>query len=51
MNQLTQISGLLPIMPEIVLAIGAMLLLMARCAQGENSGDVVNGLCIGVLWC
>ena len=49
MNQLTHISALLPILPEIVLAIGAMVLLMAGVAQGENSGDVVNGLCIGVL--
>ena len=49
MNQLTQISGLLPILPEIVLAIGVMVLLMIGVTLGERSAPTVNGLAIIVL--
>jgi NADH-quinone oxidoreductase subunit N len=49
MNELTHISALLPISPEIVLAAGAMLMLMVGVTFGEKSGDVVNGLCLAVL--
>ena len=49
MNEVTHISALLPILPEIVLALGAMLMLMLGVIYGERSGDVVNGLCLGVL--
>jgi NADH-quinone oxidoreductase subunit N len=51
MNQLTQINGLLPILPEIVLACGAMLLLMVGVSivQSERSSSIVNGWCIGLL--
>jgi NADH-quinone oxidoreductase subunit N len=49
MNELTQIPALLPVLPEIVLALGAMLMLMVGVTMGENSGDAVNGLCVGVL--
>jgi NADH-quinone oxidoreductase subunit N len=49
MNQLTQISGLLPILPEIVLAVGVMVLLMIGVALGERSAPTVNGLAIIVL--
>ncbi len=49
MNEVTHISALLPIVPEIVLALGAMLMLMLGVTYGERSGDVVNGLCLGVL--
>ncbi len=49
MNEVTQLSGLYPMLPEIVLAIGALLMLMVGVAQGEHSSSVVNGLCVGVL--
>ena len=49
MNQLTQISGLLPILPEIVLAVGVMVLLMIGVTLGERSAPTVNGLAIIVL--
>jgi NADH-quinone oxidoreductase subunit N len=49
MNDITQLSGVYPMLPEIVLAIGAMLMLMVGVAQGEHSSSVVNGLCVGVL--
>jgi NADH-quinone oxidoreductase subunit N len=49
MNQLTNIQDLLPVLPEIVLACGAMLMLMLGVFAGERSAAVVNGLCIGVL--
>ena len=37
------IHGLLPILPEIVLALGAMVLLMVGAAAGERSAAAVNG--------
>jgi len=51
MNQLTQLHGLLPILPEIVLGGGAMLMLMVGVSvhQGERSSSIVNGWCVGVL--
>jgi NADH-quinone oxidoreductase subunit N len=49
MSDVTQLSGIYPMLPEIVLAIGAMLMLMVGVAQGEHSSSVVNGLCVGVL--
>jgi NADH-quinone oxidoreductase subunit N len=45
----TQSQGLMPILPEIVLALGAMILLMAGAAAGERSAAVVNGLSVIVL--
>jgi NADH-quinone oxidoreductase subunit N len=49
MNQLTTWSGYLPFLPEIVLALGAMLMLMAGVLFGERSGRVVNSWCVLVL--
>ena len=45
----TQSQGLMPILPEIVLALGAMILLMAGAAAGERSAAAVNGLSVVVL--
>ena len=49
MNQLTDIYALLPIWPELLLACGAMLLLMIGVYSGEGSARFVNGLCIVLL--
>jgi len=50
MNQLTQLQGLLPMLPEAVLAFGAMLLLMIGVsAQTERGSAIVNGFCIAVM--
>jgi len=49
MSQLTQIQGLLPVLPEIVLALGAMLLLMFGALAGERSAPIVNGWSVGLL--
>jgi NADH-quinone oxidoreductase subunit N len=49
MNHMPQMSDLLPVMPEIVLAIGAMLLLLIGVALGERSSGLVNGLCVLVM--
>ena len=48
---MTQISGLLPMLPELVLACGAMLMLMVGVSvyQSERSAAIVNGFCVGVL--
>ncbi len=49
MNTLTQLSSFAPVLPEIVLAGGAMLMLMAGVMIGEKSAALVNGMSIGVL--
>jgi len=51
MNSLTQIQALLPILPEIVLASGAMLLLMVGVSipWSERSSAIVNSWCIAML--
>ena len=49
MNELTNWSGYLPVLPEIVLALGAMLMLMAGVVFGERSGRMVNAWCVLVL--
>jgi len=49
MNQLTNIHDLLPVLPEIVLACGAMFVLMVGAFAGEGSGRGVNGLCVAIL--
>jgi NADH-quinone oxidoreductase subunit N len=45
----TQSQGLMPIVPELILALGAMILLMAGAAAGERSAAAVNGLSVLVL--
>jgi NADH-quinone oxidoreductase subunit N len=51
MNQSMQWQALLPILPEAVLAGGAMLMLMVGVGahQSERSARIVNGFCVGVL--
>ena len=49
MNTITSINALQPIFPEIVLAIGAMALLMLAAFAGERSARFVNTLCILLL--
>ena len=51
MNQLMHLQGYLPILPEAVLAIGAMLMLMVGVGayQSERSSGIVNGFCVAVL--
>jgi len=51
MNQLTQMSGYLPILPEMVLAVGAMLMLLIGVGayQSARSASIVNGFCVAVL--
>ncbi|HET7847634.1 MAG TPA: NADH-quinone oxidoreductase subunit NuoN, partial [Pseudolabrys sp.] len=49
MNETTQLSGLLPVLPEIALAIGAMLMLMLGVIIGEHSARLVNGVSILIL--
>jgi len=49
MNELTTLHGLMPIMPELVLAIGAMVLLMIGTAGSERNSGFVNGLAVLVL--
>jgi NADH-quinone oxidoreductase subunit N len=51
MNQLTQISDLWPVLPEIAMACGAMVMLMVGVGiyQSEHSARIVNGFCIAVL--
>ncbi|HZL29565.1 MAG TPA: NADH-quinone oxidoreductase subunit NuoN [Pseudolabrys sp.] len=49
MSQLTDIHVLIPILPEIVLGCGAMILLMLGVYAGEGSARFVNGLCIVLI--
>jgi NADH-quinone oxidoreductase subunit N len=49
MNQVTHLQDLMPILPEIILACGAMVVLMGGVFGGERSAPSVNGWCIGVL--
>ena len=49
MTELTHVGNLWPLLPEILLGIGAMVMLMAGVMSGERSGPAVNGWCIGLL--
>jgi NADH-quinone oxidoreductase subunit N len=49
MNQLTTIQDFMPVMPELVLAVGAMLLLMVGAYAGEGSARFVNALSIVLI--
>ncbi len=40
---------LLPVLPEIVLAVGAMVLLMLGAYRGQGTTGLVNGLAVGLL--
>jgi len=49
MNHVTSIQAMIPVLPEIVLALGAMAMLMIGVGLGERTSGVINGICIGVL--
>jgi NADH-quinone oxidoreductase subunit N len=49
MTDLAHVGNLWPLLPEIVLGSGAMLILMFGVMGGERSGPAVNGWCIGLL--
>jgi len=51
MNELMNMQGVMPILPEAVLAVGALVMLMAGVGayQSERSARIVNGFCFAVL--
>ncbi|MEJ2379307.1 MAG: NADH-quinone oxidoreductase subunit N, partial [Pseudolabrys sp.] len=49
MTALTYFHGLLPMLPEFILALGAMVLLLIGAAAGEGSARLVNVLAILVM--
>jgi NADH-quinone oxidoreductase subunit N len=49
MNDLAAFSAMLPALPEIVLALGAMTLLMIGAFRGEETAEAINWLAIGLL--
>jgi NADH-quinone oxidoreductase subunit N len=49
MNETVEIPALLPALPEIVLAVGAMVLLMFGAFRGERSATTVNVAAIALL--
>jgi NADH-quinone oxidoreductase subunit N len=49
MNQFSALHDLMPLLPELVLACGAMLMLMLGAFVGERSAAMVNGWCVAVL--
>src|SRR5947208_1919422 len=49
MNDAAELPTLLPVLPEIVLALGAMALLMLGAFRGERSAVMVNWLAIALL--
>ncbi len=46
---LTQLPDLMPVLPELLLAIGALILLMVGVFGGERSTPVVTGMSVAVL--
>jgi len=51
MNPMMQLQSYAPVLPEAVLAIGALVMLMGGVgvAQSERSSRIVNGFCVAVL--
>src|SRR6476646_133643 len=49
MSSLPALQDLMPMLPELVLACGAMLMLMIGVILGERSAAMVNGWCVIVL--
>src|SRR5258705_13147148 len=49
MNEASEFRDLLPALPEIVLAVGAMVLLMLSAFRGERSAGALNWLAILLL--
>ena len=51
MNQVMNMHGIMPVLPEAILAVGALVMLMVGVGleQNERSARIVNGLCFVVL--
>ena len=51
MTPFLPIPGLMPLLPEAILAVGAMVMLMAGVIafQSERSSRIINGFCIAIL--
>jgi NADH-quinone oxidoreductase subunit N len=49
MNEITTLQGLWPVLPELVLAAGAMVMLMLGISIRDSEGAVVNGLSAALL--
>ncbi len=49
MTQIPALQELMPFLPELVLACGAMLMLMAGVMAGERSSAIVNGWCVIIV--
>src|SRR5215469_11894431 len=49
MNDLSALPALMPALPEIVLAVGAMALLMFGAFRGEGTAAIANWLAIALL--
>jgi NADH-quinone oxidoreductase subunit N len=51
MNPMMQLQGYAPVLPEAILAIGALVMLLAGVgvSQSERSSRIVNGFCVAVL--
>ena len=50
MNEYPALQDLMPMLPELLLACGAMLMLMAGVIFGERSAASVNGWCVIILF-
>jgi NADH-quinone oxidoreductase subunit N len=48
-NELAMLPNLIPIMPEILLAVGAMVLLMIGAFAGERSTNLITGLSVALI--
>ncbi len=49
MNEAPMLQDLIPLTPELILACGAMLMLMVGVILGERSSGIVNGWCVIIL--
>src|SRR5215467_14050950 len=49
MNDYPALNDLMPLLPELLLACGAMLMLMVGVIFGERSAASVNGWCVIIL--
>ena len=50
MNEIMNVSSLMPILPELILLGSALVLLMAGVIRGEASAEAVNSACIVILF-
>ncbi|MGB9393811.1 MAG: proton-conducting transporter membrane subunit, partial [Pseudolabrys sp.] len=49
MSQYPALQDMMPLLPELILACGAMLVLMVGVMVGERSSAIVNGWCVIIL--